>query len=315
MDLEIKKQNGQKYTLGDFGFVVDDVIIESMEIEDNYETKENTSGRILLSSQYRKRKINVKCHVNSTKLNDNARLRDEFYNLTNSTEEVWIRELRRSVPLNYRFIEPLEDDYQEISEYNNLVLDHEEFNDNYYVNGKRYKVKNADVIVPEENGKKISFELVFETTEIPFAESIGTSLDLEKRPDKELWSNDMLIPFDEQDGSRIYSFTNIWNNTIYYHGTADNDQFNMYKKVTIILGEDTENFTFTMTHSDVMTIRNIKMKKGDKIEYDGVQTFKNGTPLSYEVSGSQPKFRHGWNEFEFNQQVKSVKFDMKFYYK
>ena len=247
--------------MGDFGFVVDDVIIESMEIEDKYETKENTSGRILLSSQYRKRKINVKCHVNSTKLNDNARLRDEFYNLTNSTEEVWIRELRRSVPLNYRFIEPLEDDYQEISEYNNLVLDHEEFNDNYYVNGKRYKVKNADVIVPEENGKKISFELVFETTELPFAESIGTSIDLEKRPDKELWSNDMLIPFDEQDGSRIYSFTNIWNNAIYYHGTADNDQFNMYKKVTIILGEDTENFVFTMTHSDVMTIRNVKMKK------------------------------------------------------
>ena len=127
MDLEIKKQNGEKYTLGDFGFVVDDMVIESMEIEDNYETKENTSGRILLNSQYRKRKINVKCHVNSTKLNDNARLRDEFYNLTNSTEEVWIRELRRTVPLNYRFIEPLEDDYQEISEYNNLVLDHEEF--------------------------------------------------------------------------------------------------------------------------------------------------------------------------------------------
>lgn len=48
-----------------------------------------------------------------------------------------------------------------------------------------------------------------------------------------------------------------------------------------------------MTHSDVMTIRNVKMKKGDKIEYDGVQTFKNGTPLSYEISGSQPKFRHG----------------------
>ena len=90
------------------------------------------------------------------------------------------KRVKKKRPLNYRFIEPLEDDYQEISEYNNLVLDHEEFNDNYYVNGKRYKVKNADVIVPEENGKKISFELVFETTELPFAESIGTSLDLEK---------------------------------------------------------------------------------------------------------------------------------------
>ena len=228
-----------------------------------------------MSSQYRKRKINVKCHVNSTKLNDNARLRDEFYNLTNSTEEVWIRELRRSVPLNYRFIEPLEDDYQEVSEYNNLVLDHEEFNDNYYVNGKQYKVKNTDVIVPEENGKKINFDLVFETTEIPLAEIIATSIDLEKRQDKELWSNDMLIPFDEQDGSRTYSFTNVWNNVVYYHGTADNEQFNMYKKVTIILGEDTENFEFTMSYSDIMTIRNIKNKKGDKIQYDVLKTLKN----------------------------------------
>ena len=48
-------------------------------------------------------------------------------------------------------------------------------------------------------GRYIHFELEFETEEIPFAESIGTSLDLEKRPDKELWSNDMDIPFDEND--------------------------------------------------------------------------------------------------------------------
>ena len=63
MDIEIKKKDGTKYKLSDFGFRVKDVVIESMEIEDNYETKENTSGRILLSSQYRKRKITVPCYV------------------------------------------------------------------------------------------------------------------------------------------------------------------------------------------------------------------------------------------------------------
>ena len=50
-------KDGNKYKLSDFGFRVKDIVIESPEIEDNYETKENTSGRMLLSSQYRKEKL------------------------------------------------------------------------------------------------------------------------------------------------------------------------------------------------------------------------------------------------------------------
>ena len=42
----------------------------------------------------------------------------------------------------------------------------------------------SDVVVPEENGRKINFSIKFETVELPFAESIGTSLELEKRPDR-----------------------------------------------------------------------------------------------------------------------------------
>ena len=40
MDLEIKQKDGTKYKLSDFGFRVKDIVIESPEIEDNYETKE-----------------------------------------------------------------------------------------------------------------------------------------------------------------------------------------------------------------------------------------------------------------------------------
>ncbi|MEJ7440472.1 phage tail domain-containing protein, partial [Staphylococcus hominis] len=76
----------------DFGFKVTNVTVESIEKETDYEKKENTSGRILLSSQYRKRTITVDCYVVSTKLNDNSRLRDEFYSLTNSNEPIHIRE-------------------------------------------------------------------------------------------------------------------------------------------------------------------------------------------------------------------------------
>lgn len=317
MDIEIKKKNGQRHTLNDFGFKVTNVTVESIEKETDYEKKENTSGRILLSSQYRKRTITVDCYVVSTKLNDNSRLRDEFYSLTNSNEPIHIRELRRTVPLNYRFVQPTEDDYQEIDEYNVLVFNHEPFNDNHYVNGRQYQVMCSDVVVPEENGRKINFSIKFETVELPFAESIGTSLELEKRPDRELWSNDMLIPFDEEDARRRYSFTNIYNNSVYYHGNVPNDQFNLFKKVTVVLGKNvkaTEIFKFTLGNSDVMTIEGANLKKGDKIVYDGVQTFRNGIPINDLASNAQPKFYPGWNNFEFNQQVKSVTFDLKFYY-
>lgn len=317
MDIEIKKKNGQRHTLNDFGFKVTNVTVESIEKETDYEKKENTSGRILLSSQYRKRNITVDCYVVSTKLNDNSRLRDEFYSLTNSNEPIHIRELRRTVPLNYRFVQPTEDDYQEIDEYNVLVFNHEPFNDNHYVNGRQYQVMCSDVVVPEENGRKINFSIKFETVELPFAESIGTSLELEKRPDRELWSNDMLIPFDEEDARRKYSFTNVYNNSVYYHGNVPNDQFNLFKKVTVVLGKNvkaTEIFKFTLGNSDVMTIEGANLKKGDKIVYDGVQTFRNGIPINDLASNAQPKFYPGWNNFEFNQQVKSVTFDLKFYY-
>ena len=313
MDIEIKKKDGTKYKLSDFGFRVKDVVIESMEIEDNYETKENTSGRMLLSSQYRKRKITVPCYVYSTKLNDIPRLRDEFYNLTVDTEVVWLRELRKRKPKNYRFIEPTEEDYD------NPIYDHDEFGDDYYVSGKQYQVKCSAPIVPEQKGRYIHFELEFETEEIPFAESIGTSLDLENRPDKELWSNDMLIPFDEMDYTRMFTFTNVYNNSVYYHGNVPNDEFKLYKKVTLVLGENIkakEKFYFTCgVLSDVMTIKGIDLKKGDVIVYDGVQTFRNGVPINNEASNAQPKFKPGWNDFRFSHLVKTAKFDMKFYYK
>ena len=71
----------------------------------------------------------------STKLNDIPRLRDEFYNLTVDTEVVWLRELRKRKPKNYRFIEPTEDDFQEYDEYGNAIYDHDKFSDDYYVSG------------------------------------------------------------------------------------------------------------------------------------------------------------------------------------
>ena len=89
-------------------------------------------------------------------------------------------------------------------------------------------------------------------------------MDLENKPNKALWSNDMLVPFDEENDKRTYTFTNIWNNSVYYHGNVPNNEFKLYKKVTIVLGKSVsskESFLFTLGKSDYMKISNISLKR------------------------------------------------------
>ena len=62
-----------------------------------------------------------------------------------------------------------------------------------------------------------------------------------------------------------------------------------------------------------MKISNINLKKATKLY---MMAFKHGMLLiNHRCSNAQPKFYPGWNDFSFNQQIKSVTFDMKFYYK
>ncbi|QKQ05994.1 phage tail family protein [Staphylococcus saprophyticus] len=315
MDIEITKRDGTVFLLSKYGIKVKDVIVESIEIDDNYQDKDNAHGRLLLSSQYRKRKITVPAFFKVTKLNDVSAIRDILYDLVVDTESVYLREKRRKNVQNYSFIQPTENDYQALDYYDEPIYPDNASNYEVYVSGKRYDVKCNGVISPQQNGKTVNFTIEFETGESPFAESIGTSLDLEKDTNKELWSYDMGIPFDKNDPSRNYTFENTNGNSVYYFGTVSNNQFNLYKKVTIILGENAKSFRWNLTHSELMKIDGINLKRGDKIVYDGVQTYRNGVPINNEANLSQPEFKHGWNNFEFDQVVKSVEFDMKYYYK
>lgn len=315
MDIEITKKDGNVFLLSEYGIIVKDIVIESIEIDDEYQDKDNAHGRLLLSSQYRKRKITVPAFFVVTKLNDVAEYRDILYDLVSDTESMYLREKRRKNVQNYEFIQPTENDYQPLDYYNQPIYPNNASNYEVYVSGKRYQVKCTGVISPQQQGNKVTFDIEFETEELPFAESIGTSLDLENNTNKELWSYDMGIPFDINDPRRHYIFENTNGNSVYYFGTVPNNQFNLYKKITIKLGENAKSFRWNLTHSEIMKIEGINLKRGDKIVYDGVQTYRNGTPINNEANLSQPEFKQGWNNFEFDQVVKSIEFDLKYYYK
>ena len=91
-----------------------------------------------------------------------------------------------------------------------------------------------------------------------------------------MWSFDFNIDWHAGGDKRQYTFENVSKGTVYYHGSAPNDQFNMYKKITIILGEDTESFVWNLTHAEIMKIEGIKLKAGDKIVYDSSEFIKRG---------------------------------------
>ena len=78
----------------------------------------------------------------------------------------------------------------------------------------------------------------------------------------------------------------------------------MYKKITIILGEDTESFVWNLTHAEIMKIEGIKLKAGDKIVYDSFRVYKNGVEISTETNIAQPKFKYGANNLSLIKQSK-----------
>ncbi|HGZ4247506.1 TPA: phage tail family protein [Staphylococcus aureus] len=315
MDVELTKKDGTVIKLSEYGFIVNDIVIDSMQINTKYQDKENMNGRILMGSNYISRDIVVPCFCKVKNRSDIAYMRDMLYSLTTDIEPMYLREIRRKEELNYRFTQPTSDDYVKLDKNNFPDYEYSRHDQQIYVNGKQYKVIFNGVINPKQKGNKVSFELKFETTELPYGESIGTSLELEENKKVGLWSFDFNIDWHAGGDKRKYTFENLSKGTVYYHGSAPNDQFNMYKKITIILGEDTESFVWNLTHAEIMKIEGIKLKAGDKIVYDSFRVYKNGVEISTETNIAQPKFKYGANKFEFNQTVQKVQFDLKFYYK
>src|SRR5699024_4736607 len=90
-------------------------------------------------------------------MHDYPLLRDKLFSLVTTKESFYIRELRR--PSEFTTCDGGYDDR--------------------YVGGKRYLVRLSNVIELDQQRTYGFCEMVFDTTELPFAESIGTSADID----------------------------------------------------------------------------------------------------------------------------------------
>ncbi|ENK98396.1 hypothetical protein O809_02657, partial [Staphylococcus aureus M0783] len=118
MDIELTKKDGTVIKLSEYGFIVNDIVIDSMQINTKYQDKENMNGRILMGSNYISRDIVVPCFCKVKNRSDIAYMRDMLYRLTTDIEPMYLREIRRKEELNYRFTQPTSDDYVKLDKNN-----------------------------------------------------------------------------------------------------------------------------------------------------------------------------------------------------
>lgn len=310
MDMQIIKLDGTSYFLKNHDIIVKDFVVESMESKDTFIEQDGVHGRTLVDTVYTKRKINVPCFFIAENNADYATQRSLLYRLVESSEPFYIRELRKTEHDSYDFHDLTQNDSVIVDDFGRPIEQHA-FDD--FVDGKRYLVKLSGAIKPSQKYYTCNCELEFETVKLPFSESIGTSLDLEKRQQDGMWSEDMLIDFDDVSKT-TYTFNNVSEGRIYYHGTQANAQYNMDCIVTIVVAKKTNNLSWTLSNGDLMYIKDIDLDVNDVIKYDGLRVTKNGVPITEKTGLTMPKFTHGFNHFKFNQSVKKAIFDMRFYF-
>lgn len=299
-DLEVIK-NGKKYRVSNNEFTDKDIKVISFNvagIDHNYSFEEvdRLHGRFLNAYTNKKRSAKLVLWYSVEKLSHAVHLKNNIAKLFSG--QCYYRELKAINP---------EIKFQSFGQKaQSFDLD--------YVSGKQIKLALVNEFDFDTSQLSGEIELEFETINLPYYESIGRSLDLEVDNKLGIWSSDMEVNWNINDKRRKYTFENVYTGSVYYHGDVDISQFNFDYNVTITIGETTEKFIWYIEESELMIIEGLELKPGDIIKYDGIQTFKNGVPIN-ETRMTNPTFKEGWNTFKFNQDVRKVVFDMKFYYK
>src|SRR5690625_4532494 len=194
MDLEITKEGQEPFRLRDFDIVVEDIIIGSIPIESEYEYIEGRSGRSRVGSTYGVRRIVAPFYISSFDNVDYPLLRDRLSDLIVDLDGYYIREMR----IPDKIIEWHEQDQE----------DHYESFREVYSDGKRYHVTLCNDYELEQMFRIGRGVLEFETTELPFAESIGTAQDIHRdgvNSESGLWSFGMGL--ESIDETLIYTHT------------------------------------------------------------------------------------------------------------
>lgn len=300
MDIRITRKNGQSFTFSEHGIIVKDFLVSSIPILANYGQVEGADGVVDYGATYGQRTITVPFAFESYDLLDFPLFRDFLFDLVISKESFYIQELRRAKRLGYKFV-----DINEPSQ-----IDSE--SDNQLLGGKRYLVRLQNTFDLEQESLWGQSELVFETTELPFAESIGTTQLIQANgvnANDELWGYGMGILADDE--SQKYTNTSSLFR-IYNAGNIPVHPFQQDLRIELS-GINGSGFTMeNLTTGDKFVI-NDSLVGTDTFVIDGADMTHNGIPALRKTNRRYISLARGWNEIRLNRTAKTV-FDFRYYY-
>jgi hypothetical protein len=283
MDVEITKLSGESFRLSERDITVRDFVVGSPTINPVYSQIEGRHGRVDMGATFGSRSISVPFYYKAEDIHGVALLRDELMGLAVSAEPFYIREMRRII-------------YGK--------------GDNQYVSGKRYKVRLAN---PFEIDQQLEYgfgELRFETTDLPFAESIGTTADIDRDGityDSELWSYGMGLLYSDEAQKYTHNTRSF---RIYNAGNIPRHHpFEQELKITIRNASQ----GYQLSNKTTGDIFKFNDQPNGSIVIDGPVITDAGLIAFRKTNGHFITLAPGWNEFEQNQSA-TVSFDFRFYY-
>lgn len=277
-----------------------------MPILSEYGTVDGSDGNVDYGAVYGSRKITVPFTMRAKDLHDFPLLRDFLFSFILDKRSFFIAEKRRPNVKAYKFVDT------------NEMAQDDESTDNKLVGGKRYLVRLQNVFELDQMSVYGDGELVFETTNTPFAESIATTQDIERNgvdANSHLWGFGMGII--EEPASRKYTFKNANNFKVFNAGNVPVHPFEQELKITItnIKGANSSFELLNKTNGSFIKITN-GLKVGDTIVVDGPTITRNSAQYLRHTTRNFIWLSEAYNNFEvIGADSADIEFDFKFYYK
>ncbi|TXR62086.1 phage tail family protein [Bacillus sp. AY18-3] len=267
----VQTLSGQKYVLEELGIMTRDFNPQSPSPVHNFETVENRHGTIDRGTVYGQRTINCSFYFKAVDMWDYALLRDEVFRIFDSREAFYIIDQRNP--------------------------------------GKRWLVKYSSPYNIEQNWKYGFFEIDFITVKLPFAESIGTTMD----PfdfDSDLWQLGQGLV--AEDTMYVHNTTSF---RIYNAGDVLIDPKSMPLKIKY-KGKSNNLNIKNVTTGDLWSYTGSTTTERDVITLDGVKAYRNVLGSIFKnTNWGLITLKPGWNDFVITGATGDfkVEFDFRFY--
>lgn len=302
---------------------VTDVVISGVEMEEQTRDIQGLNGSFDMGATYKGRDISVPFSFQGQNMASYPLFRDLIYKLTTKTEPFYIQEMRRPQVAGYTFKDVKNSNAVSIDQYGRDTVFDEMQSENEVSTGKRYLVRLSSATEIEQNkhNAKGKGELTFHTTELPFAESVGTSKDLERDglqyTENPIWSYGMGLNRDPDTRQYTFDVNTDTEFDVYNFGDVPIDQFNQHLILRLTFNQDlNDTLKFGFNGTDIqINGSEANISAGDVITYETGGYFNNGLSILNATNYKMPELQEGLNKLMFDGTYDlTAEVECRFYY-